>query len=53
MSFTVSMNSLKVNASNLVVEVVSGVLGICGIAGYRLDSPYSMSRLLRYAMAPP
>ncbi len=49
LSFTVSMNSLKVNASNLVVEVVSGALGICGIAGYRLDSPYSMSRLLRDA----
>jgi acyl-CoA dehydrogenase len=49
LSFTVSMNSLKVNASTLVVDVVSRAMGICGIAAYRLDSPYSMGRLVRDA----
>ncbi len=49
LSFTAAMNSLKVSASTMVVEVVAGALGICGIAGYREDSPYSMGRLLRDA----
>lgn len=49
LSFTVSMNSLKVNASTLVVDIVSGAMGVCGIAAYRLDSPYTMGRLLRDA----
>jgi acyl-CoA dehydrogenase len=48
-SFTVTMNSLKVNASTLVVQIVGGAMGVCGIAAYRLDSPYSMGRLLRDA----
>lgn len=49
LSVTVSMNSLKVSASTLVVDVVGAALGVCGIAGYRQDSPYSMGRLLRDA----
>lgn len=49
LSFTVGMNSLKVSASTMVVEVVGAALGICGIAGYRQDSPYSMGRILRDA----
>jgi acyl-CoA dehydrogenase len=49
LSFTVSMNSLKVNASTMVVEIVGAALGICGINGYRLDSPLTMGRLLRDA----
>jgi acyl-CoA dehydrogenase len=48
--FTIAMNSLKVSASTLVVEIVNGALGVCGIAGYRLDSPYSMGRLFRDAL---
>jgi acyl-CoA dehydrogenase len=49
MSFAASMNSLKVSASTMVVEVVGAALGICGINGYRQDSPSSMGRLLRDA----
>jgi acyl-CoA dehydrogenase len=49
MSFAASMNSLKVSASTMVVDVVAGALNICGIAGYRHDSPYTMGRLLRDA----
>jgi acyl-CoA dehydrogenase len=48
--FTIAMNSLKVTASTLVTDIVHGALGVCGIAGYRLDSPYSMGRLLRDAV---
>jgi acyl-CoA dehydrogenase len=49
LSFTVSMNSLKVSASTLVLDVVSRAMGICGINAYRLDSPYTMGRLVRDA----
>lgn len=50
LGFTIAMNSLKVGASTLVVDIVNGALGVCGITGYRLDSPYSMGRLLRDAL---
>lgn len=49
LSFAVSMNSLKASASSLVVDIVGRALGVCGIAGYRLDSSCSLSRLLRDA----
>ena len=48
--FAVAMNSLKVTASNLVVDIVRECMLICGLASYRLDSPYSMGRHLRDAM---
>lgn len=49
LDYAVEMNALKVSASRLVVEVVGGALLICGMAGYREDSPLSMGRLLRDA----
>jgi acyl-CoA dehydrogenase len=49
MSFAISMNSLKVSASELVVDIVGRAMQICGMAGYREDSPYSLGRLLRDA----
>lgn len=49
MSFAISVNSLKLSASTLVVDIVGRAMLICGIAGYRLDSPYSLGRLLRDA----
>jgi acyl-CoA dehydrogenase len=49
MGFAIAMNGLKVSSSTLVVDVVSRALIICGIAGYREDSPYSLGRLLRDA----
>jgi len=49
MGFAVGMNSLKVSASRLVVEIVTGAMTICGMAGYGNDSPYSLGRLLRDA----
>jgi acyl-CoA dehydrogenase len=47
MGFAVSMNTLKVTAAQLVVEIVGKALLICGIVGYRQRGPYSMGRLLR------
>lgn len=49
MSFAIAINSLKLSASTLVVDIVGRAMLICGIAGYRLDSPYSLGRLLRDA----
>jgi len=49
MSFAVAMNSLKVAASTLVVDVVGRAMQICGMAGYRADSELGLERLLRDA----
>jgi acyl-CoA dehydrogenase len=49
LSFAVAMNGLKISSSTLVVNLVSRSLMICGMAGYREDSPYSLGRLLRDA----
>ena len=48
--FAVGMNALKVSASTLVVDIVRECMLICGLASYRLDSPYSLGRHLRDAM---
>jgi acyl-CoA dehydrogenase len=47
MGFAISMNSLKVSASTLVVDVVRQCMVICGLASYRMDTPYSLGRHLR------
>jgi acyl-CoA dehydrogenase len=47
LGFAIAMNSLKVSASTLVVDIVGKAMLICGIAGYREDSPYRLGRLLR------
>jgi acyl-CoA dehydrogenase len=49
MGFAIAMNGLKVSSSTLVVDIVGRALMVCGMAGYREDSPYSMGRNLRDA----
>ncbi len=49
MAFTISMNSLKVTASRLVIDIVSKALTLCGLAGYTQGTPLSMGRQLRDA----
>ena len=49
MGFAVAMNSLKVSTSTLVVDIVNRAMTICGMAGYREDSPHSLGRILRDA----
>jgi acyl-CoA dehydrogenase len=49
MGFAIAVNGLKVSASTMVVEVVGRAMAVCGMAGYREDSPYSMGRLIRDA----
>ncbi|HLX87953.1 MAG TPA: acyl-CoA dehydrogenase family protein, partial [Acidimicrobiales bacterium] len=45
----IAMNSLKVSASTRVVDIVGRAMVICGMAGYREDSEYSLGRILRDA----
>jgi acyl-CoA dehydrogenase len=49
LGFALQMNNLKVSASTLVVDIVSRSMIICGMAGYREDSPFSLGRELRDA----
>jgi acyl-CoA dehydrogenase len=47
LGFAIAMNSLKVSSSTLVVDVVRQSMIICGLASYRMDTPYSLGRHLR------
>jgi acyl-CoA dehydrogenase len=53
MGFVVAMNSIKIAASQSVGEIVSQAFLICGIQGYRNDSPSSLTRLMRDALSAP
>ena len=47
LSLLITMNNLKLTVSADAAHVVQQALLICGIVGYRNDSPYSVSRHLR------
>lgn len=47
--FSIRTNNLKLSCSQRIVEIVGQALLICGIAGYRNDSKFSLSRHLRDA----
>jgi acyl-CoA dehydrogenase len=49
MGLALHMNNLKLAVSQDAVGVVQAALTVCGIAGYRNDSEYSVGRLLRDA----
>ncbi|MGI8509796.1 MAG: acyl-CoA dehydrogenase family protein [Gemmatimonadaceae bacterium] len=49
MSFAIKMNNVKLSCSTAVVDIVGQAMLICGMAGYRIDSPYALGRLLRDA----
>ena len=48
-STTLRFNALKTQTSVAAVSLVSGALNICGIAGYKNDTPFSLGRQLRDA----
>jgi acyl-CoA dehydrogenase len=43
------MNTLKASVARMAPDIVGRALGVCGISGYRNDSPYSVGRHLRDA----
>jgi acyl-CoA dehydrogenase len=53
LEFQSAMNLLKVNASELALETVMTALQTCGLAGYRNDGDFSVSRHLRDILSAP
>jgi len=51
LDFQTTMNLLKVNASELAIAIVSSTLQACGLAGYRNDGEFSVTRHLRDALS--
>jgi len=51
MAFALRINNLKINASRAVTSIVEAALQICGIHGYKNDSPFSVGRQLRDALS--
>jgi acyl-CoA dehydrogenase len=51
--FLIDMNTLKISAAQAVVDILNRAMLVCGIHGYRNDTPYSLSRLLRDAQSAP
>jgi acyl-CoA dehydrogenase len=49
LGFAIRINNLKVSAARLAPSIVAGALGVCGISGYKNDSPYAVGRHLRDA----
>lgn len=47
--FALRMNNLKVQSSQLVIQVVAQALSICGMSGYTVGGKYSVERHLRDA----
>jgi len=46
-SFVVALRGMKVSTAELAVEIATTAVGICGMSGYRRDSPHPMDRLVR------
>ena len=49
LGFAIRMNNLKVSAARMAPEIVTHALGVCGVSGYRSDSPFTVGRHLRDA----
>lgn len=49
LGFAIRMNNLKAAASRMAPDIVARALAVCGISGYRCDSPYAVGRHLRDA----
>ncbi len=47
MAFAIAMNNVKLSASRLGVDIVNKAMLVCGIAGFRNDTPYSVGRQYR------
>ena len=45
--FAVAMNNVKVATSQIAVEIVNTAMLVCGIAGFKNDTPFSIGRQYR------
>lgn len=48
---TLRFNNLKVAASEQAAQVCQGALGVCGVVGYKNDTPFSVGRQLRDSLS--
>lgn len=53
MASALRFNNLKIASSEQGVRVCQGALGVCGIMGFKNDTPFSVGRHLRDAMSAP
>jgi acyl-CoA dehydrogenase len=51
MGFAVAMNNVKLAASKLALDIINSAMLVCGIMGYKNDTPYSLGRHWRDAMS--
>ena len=51
MSSALRFNNLKIAASEQAPKVCQGALGVCGIVGFKNDTPFSVGRHLRDTMS--
>ena len=51
MATILRFNNLKIAASELAPGVCQGAMGVCGIVGYKNDTPFSVGRHLRDTMS--
>ncbi|HEY7381479.1 MAG TPA: acyl-CoA dehydrogenase family protein [Gaiella sp.] len=49
--YAIRINALKINASERAPRICSAALGICGMPGYKNDTPFSIGRHLRDALS--
>ena len=47
MGFSVAMNNIKVATSRIAIEIVNEALLVCGIYGFKNDTPFSVGRAYR------
>ncbi len=51
MAAAVRFNNLKIAASEQAPRVCQGAMGVCGIVGFKNDTPFSVGRHLRDTMS--
>jgi acyl-CoA dehydrogenase len=51
MARALRFNNLKIAASEQAPRVCQGAMGVCGIVGFKNDTPYSVGRHLRDSMS--
>jgi acyl-CoA dehydrogenase len=49
--YAIRINTLKISASERAPRICTAALGICGMAGYKNDTPFSVGRHLRDALS--
>jgi acyl-CoA dehydrogenase len=49
--YAIRINTLKINASEAAPRICTGALSVCGMAGYRNGTPFSVGRHVRDALS--